>query len=423
MFFILDPIRYTLKMLPKTYTTFFNKKMAAILCLSFSSGVPLALTGGTLQAWMSSQKVDLTVIGIFSLVSLPYTLKFLWAPFMDRYVPRVLGRRKGWIFITQVALILALSAMAFCDPVKAPGLLAGIAFLVAFCSASQDIVIDAYRAEVLTPLELGNGAAINNFGYRMAMLFSGAFALILSDHLSWRQIYLLMAAAVGLGLITTLLISEPAGMKASRSLKEAFVGPLQEFFSRKGVLEVILFIVIYKLDVVVTLAMMTPFFMQLGFSKTDIGAVMKGFGLLATLTGTFAGGFWMIRLGIERSLWYFGILQGISGLCFYFLAKVGHHYPLMVASIATENFFSGMGNAAYAAFLMSLCNPQFTATQFALLTSLMAVTRTLIGAPTGWMAKNMGWEHYYLIAMLLSIPGLLILTRYKKWSTPSRSLT
>lgn len=395
---------------------FTHSRMLTIFLLGFFSGLPLALTGATLQAWMSSRKMDLTVIGIFSLVALPYTLKFLWSPFLDRYALPFLGRRRGWIFFSQMALVVSIGTMAFCDPAESPALIAILAFLVAFFSATQDIVIDAYKVEILEEKEFGVGAATANFGYRLAMLFSGAFALILADHFPWRTVYLIMAAPYLLGIwIISVAPESQKSIKAPRSLREAVIEPLFDFFNRKGVLELITFIIIYKLDVVVAMALMTPFMLELGFTKTDIGAVTKGFGLIATIAGTFVGGAWLTRLGIYRSLWIFGILQGISGLCFYLLAHLGHHYPMMVATIAAENFFSGMGNAAYTAFLMSLCNPRFTATQFALLTSLMALTRTLAGAPTGWLAKAVGWETYYLIALFLAIPGLLLLTRLKRW--------
>ena len=393
-----------------------TRRMLVVLLLGFSSGIPLALVGGTLQAWMASLKVDLTVIGVFSLVGLPYTLKFLWAPWMDRYVPPFLGRRRGWMMMSQLALMVALASMSFSDPVRAPGALAILALLVAFSSASQDIVVDAYKTELLHPSEFGMGAATANLGYRLAVLFSGAFALILSDRISWNAIYLIMSAFIGVGLVTSFFAPEPASSTATpKSMKEAIIDPFVDFFSRKKVLDLIAFIIVYKLDVVVAVALMTPFMMELGFTKTDIGAVTKGFGLIATLVGTFFGGAWLSRIGIKKSLWVFGILQGISGVCFYLLARIGYNYPMMVTTIAAENFFSGMGNAAYAAFLMSLCNPKFTATQFALLTSLMALTRTLAGAPTGWLAKSVGWEHYFLISILLMIPGLLLLTRYDEW--------
>ena len=405
------------------FRAFMNTRMFVVLLLGFSSGLPLALTGGTLQAWMKSVNVDLTLIGIFSMVSIPYTLKFLWAPVMDRFIPPFLGRRRGWMALTQGALILTISAMAFCDPSQSPAALAVIAFLVAFSSASQDIVVDAYKTEILVSSEFGAGAAVANLGYRIAMLVSQAFALILADHLPWRVVYLLMAATMLVGLLTSFFAPEPkSSAKAPQSLKESVVEPFREFFQRKGAWELVSFIILYKLDVVVTLALMTAFMMDLGFTKTDIGAVSKGFGLVAVIVGTFVGGAWMSRIGIHRALWTFGILQGISGLSFYLLARLGHNYPMMVITIGCENFFSGMGNAAYAAFLMSLCNPKFTATQFALLTSLMALTRVIAGAPTGWLAKTVGWENYFIIAILLAIPGLLLLTRYKVWMRRKETL-
>jgi MFS transporter, PAT family, beta-lactamase induction signal transducer AmpG len=395
---------------------FASWRMAVVLFMGFSSGIPLGLTGGTLQAWMASENVDLTVIGVFSLVGLPYSLKFFWSPLMDRSVPPFLGRRRGWVLITQICLILAISALAFSNPVTAPGALATMAVLVAFFSASQDIVIDAYRTEVLKPEELGAGSGVYIMGYRIAMLVSGALALILADHLPWRVVYLIMASVMLIGVITTILAPEPkTDAKPPKTLSEAVARPVIEFFKRRGVFEILIFILIYKLDVVMAMAMTTPFMLQIGFTKTDIGAVTKGFGMVATIIGTLTGGALMTRLGLYRSLWLFGILQGLSGLSFTLLAHLGHHYPMMVTAITVENFCSGMGTAAYSAFLMSLCNKRFTATQYALLSSLMALSRVIAGTPTGYLAKTIGWEHYFLIATFIAIPGLLMLTRYQTW--------
>ncbi len=401
----------------KTFLHVFGSwRMAVVLLTGFSSGLPLALTGGTLQAWMASEKVDLGLIGVFSLVGLPYSLKFLWSPLMDRFVPPFLGRRRGWMIICQAAVALSIAGMAFCDPVSAPALLAVLAVGLAFSSASQDIVLDAYRAEILHKDELGAGAGVYIMGYRISMLISGAFALILADHVPWRIVYLVMAGAMIIGVITSLTAPEPkVDSPPPKSLSEAVVQPFVDFFRRPGVFEILAFIIIYKLDVVMTMAMMTPFLMQLGFTKTDIGAVMKGFGMVATIVGGLAGGAWMAKLGIYRSLWIFGGLQAVSGLSFLALARAGHNYPLMVTAITMENLCSGMGTAAYSAFLMSLCNPKFTATQYALLSSLMALSRVIAGAPTGYLAKNAGWETYYLVATLIAVPGLLLLTRFKTW--------
>ena len=398
---------------------FTSRRIFFVLILGFSSGIPLALTGSTLQAWMASEKVDLAVIGIFSLVGLPYAVKYLWAPVMDRFVPPFLGRRRGWMLLTQVALFLTVAAMAFSQPKLAPGLLALLAFLVAFASASQDIVVDAWRTEVLAPEELGPGAGVHILGYRVAMLTSGAIALILADRMPWRVVYLLMAGSLAVGVAASLLAPEPeVPGKPPRTLREAVVDPFLEFFGRPGALGILAFVVFYKLDVVMASALVTPFLLELGFTKTDIGAVTKGLGMAATIAGTLAGGAVVARSGMKASLWIFGVLQSVSTLSFLALARLGHHYPMMVAAIGIENLCSGMGTAAYAAFLMSLCDKRFTATQYALLTSLMAVTRVVAGAPTGFLAKAYGWETYFLVSALAAIPGLLLLLRYDRWRSP-----
>jgi PAT family beta-lactamase induction signal transducer AmpG len=399
---------------------FGNRRVFFVLLLGFSSGIPLALTGSTLQAWMASENVDLAVIGVFSLVGLPYTVKYLWSPLMDRFVPPFLGRRRGWMLVTQVALFLAVAAMAFSEPKTHPGALAVLSFLVAFCSASQDIVVDAWRTEVLSPEELGPGAGVHILGYRVAMLTSGAIALILADRIPWRIVYLLMAGSLAVGIASSLLAPEPElAEKAPRTLKAAVVEPFLEFFARPGAAGILLFIVFYKLDVVMATALTTPFLLEIGFTKTDIGAVTKGLGMLSTIAGTLAGGAIVARAGMKASLWIFGLLQSVSTFTFWALAKSGHHYPMMVAAIGIENLCSGMGTAAYAAFLMSLCDKRFTATQYALLTSLMAVTRVIAGAPTGFLAKSYGWPAYFVFCALAAVPGLLLLLRYDRWKAPS----
>jgi MFS transporter, PAT family, beta-lactamase induction signal transducer AmpG len=401
---------------------FASRRIFFILLLGFSSGIPLALTVTTLQAWMTTVGVDLTVIGIFSLVGLPYTVKYLWAPLMDRYVPPFLGRRRGWMLMTQLALALAIAAMAFSDPKGATALFALLAFLVAFFSASQDIVVDAYRTDVLEPGELGPGASVYILGYRIAMLTSGAFALILADRLPWKAVYLLMAGSMFVGVIASLLAPEPrTGARPPASLKEAVVSPFLEFFARPGAAGILAFVVLYKLGDVVAAALTTPFMLQLGFTTTDIGAVTKGLGMGATMLGALVGGAVVARAGMRNSLLVFGILQAVSNLAFVALAHLGRHYPMMVAAIGFENLCGGMGTAAFAAFLMSLCDKRFTATQYALLTSLMAVTRVIAGAPTGFLAKTLGWEQYFLLSALLAVPGLLLLFRFSRWTAPVES--
>ena len=406
------------------FAVFRSPRLFWVLLLGFSSGIPLALTGTTLQAWMATDKIDLTVIGVFSLVGLPYTVKYLWAPVMDRFIPPFLGRRRGWMLVTQLGLVFAISAMAFSNPAGATTLFAVLAFLVAFVSASQDVVVDAYRTEVLEPVELGPGAGVHILGYRIAMLTSGALALILADRLPWKTVYLLMAGSMLVGVIASVFSPEPQlEERPPASLKEAVVQPFVEFLSRSGALGILLFVILYKLDVVMATALTTPFMLELGFTKTDIGAVTKGFGMIATIVGTLAGGAVVARAGMKASLWLFGILQSVSTLAFLGLARLGHHYPMMVAAIGLENLCSGMGTAAYVAFLMSLCNKRFTATQYALLTSLMAITRVIVGAPTGYLAKTIGWELYFLVSMLAAVPGLLLLLLYPRWTAPSPTTT
>jgi PAT family beta-lactamase induction signal transducer AmpG len=405
-------------------SVFRSPRLFWVLLLGFSSGIPLALTGTTLQAWMATEKIDLTIIGVFSLVGLPYSVKYLWAPVMDRFIPPFLGRRRGWMLVTQLGLVLAIAAMAFSDPAGATTLFAVLAFLVAFVSASQDIVVDAYRTEVLEPLELGPGAGVHIMGYRIAMLTSGAIALILADRLPWKTVYLLMAGSLLVGVVASILSPEPAlKEKPPASLKEAVVEPFLEFLSRRGAVGILLFVILYKLDVVMATALTTPFMLELGFTKTDIGAVTKGLGMAATIVGTLAGGAVVARMGMKASLWIFGILQSVSTLAFLVLARLGHHYPAMVAAIGLENLCSGMGTAAYAAFLMSLCNKRFTATQYAILTSLMAITRVIVGAPTGYLAKTYGWEIYFLVSMVAAVPGLLLLLQYSRWTATSLTTT
>ena len=393
-----------------------NRRLAAILLLGFSSGLPLNLTGSTLQAWMKTENVDLTLIGIFSLVGLPYALKFLWSPLMDRYVPPFLGRRRGWMLVCQAALVIAIVIQAFSSPAKFPVAAATIAFVVAFFSASQDIVIDAYRTDVLDPHEMGPGASLNILGYRIANLVSGAIALALAQYLAWKLVYLAMAATMAVGAVTSFLAPEPkVQVQPPKTLKAAVVEPFFEFLKRPGALEILAFIIFYKVDTVIANALVTPFLLDLGFEKITIGAVYKGVGFVATLVGAVAGGALMVRLGMKRSLWVFGLTQGISGLSFAMLAHMGHSYPMLVTAVAVENICSAMGTAAFAAFMMSICDHRFTATQYALLTSLMALTRIIGGAPTGFMAKALGWQTYFIVSVFAMIPGLLLLTRYDRW--------
>lgn len=381
--------------------------MAAMAVLGFSSGLPLALTGGTLQAWMAVVGVDLKTIGIFSLVGLPYTLKFLWSPLMDRYVPPLLGRRRGWMVATQIALMLGIVAMGLTSPRDAILAMGFLALIVAFSSASQDIVIDAYRTDVLAEKERGAGTAVFVTGYRIAMLISGALALILSDQIGWRATYLFMAALVVVGMSGVLLAREPVAAVAPRSLREAIQGPLRDFFGRKGAVSLLLLIVLFKLGDAYAGTLTTAFLIRgVGFTPTEIGTVNKGLGLISVIVGAGIGGSLMVKLGLFRSLVAFGILQAVSNLSFSALALAGKSYPMMIFAVAFENLTGGMGTAAFVALLMALCDKRFSATQFALLSSLAALGRVFISPTSGFMVEAMGWAAFFFLTAVTALPGL-----------------
>lgn len=403
------------------FSIFANRRLAITLIMGFFSGLPLALTASTFQAWMVTENINLTTIGIFGLVGLPYSMKFLWSPLMDRYAPPFLGRRRGWILLAQLGLAVTIGCLALLHPSNAPVLVAILATLLAFLSASQDIVIDAYRIELLRPEEFGMGAGLVTMGYRIAMLTSGALALILSDHMPWRSVYLIMAGIMLLGTVVTIFAPEvESKILPPRNLSDAVVLPFVEFFKRKGAFEMLAFMILYKLDATMTMTLSPSFMIRgLGFSKTDIGAVNNLFGMVATICGTLLGGTLMVRLKLLRSLWIFGIFQMVSTLSYSMLAYAGKNYSAMVTAIALENFCSGLANAAFAAFIMSLSNKRFTATQYALLTSFMALARYMASAPSGFLAQSLGWQQYFLLCMVCGIPGLLLLFRFPKWTMPT----
>jgi PAT family beta-lactamase induction signal transducer AmpG len=402
---------------------FQSRKMAALLFLGFASGLPLFLTSKTLQAWMTVERVDLGAIGLFSLVSLPYSLKFIWSPLLDRFVPPFLGRRRGWLVLTQGGLLLAIAAMALQRPSQALQLLAINALLIAFFSASQDIAFDAYRTDVLEQREMGAGAAVAVLGYRIALIVTGSLALILADRIPWSTVYLLMSALMVIGLCASLWAPEPRQQeRPPTSLADAVSLPFIEFFQRSGLLRgvlILLFIVLYKLGDALANNMSTPFLLQTGFSQTDIGAIQGGMGLLATIVGTLAGGAILSKIGIHRSLWVFGALQAVSNLAYFFLAQIGKNYSFLVLTINIENFCAGLGTAAFVAFLMNLCNQRFSATQYALLSSLMAVSRDILVAPAGSLAKATGWPLFFLISIVAAVPGLLLLPVFAPWNPRS----
>jgi PAT family beta-lactamase induction signal transducer AmpG len=396
----------------------FSGRMLVAFLMGYSCGLPLLLTMGVLQAWMKEAGVDLTWIGMITLVQLPYAWKFVWAPFLDRFTLPFLGRRRGWLFVVQLALIGAIAGLGFSDPVEHVAMMIFAAMLVAFFSASQDIVVDAYRREDLPDEELGLGSSLYIYGYRIGMWLASGGGLILADHLSFSKVYFIMAFCMLPGVITTLFAPEPrVSAGVPQTLKEAIIQPMVEYFSRSGALWMLAFILLYKIGDTMAAAITTPFYLDIGFSKTEIGTVVKLFGSWATIGGALLGGVLILRLGIHRSLWVFGILQALSTAGFAILARIGHSISALSGVIAFENLSSGMGTAAFVAFMASITNKKFTATQYALLTSIMGLPRVLASAPTGFMAKHIGWESFFIICAVIAIPGMLLLLKFAPWDS------
>ena len=395
------------------YTAVFtSRKILLLLLLGFSSGLPLALTGATLQAWLAVEGIDIQAIGWFTLVGQPYVYKFLWAPLMDRYSIPLLGRRRGWLVVTQGALLLAIACMGTVSPKEAPFLLAGLALAVAFLSASQDIVFDAYRADVLGAEERGAGAAVSVLGYRIAMLASGGLALILVDNwISWTQAYWLMAALMLVGVTATWAAAEPATPpRLPKTLAEAVREPLAEYFSRHGAWLLLLLIILYKLGDAFAGTLTTAFLLRgAGFSLTDVGWANKWLGVGATILGLLIGGALMARLRLFKSLLLFGFLQAFTNLGFMLLAAAGKSYPLMITVIAAENLCGGMGTAAFVALLMAMCDQRFSATQYALLSALASLGRVYVGPAAGTLAGSLGWTTFFLFTFLVALPGVAVL--------------
>lgn len=392
----------------------FNARMMTILFLGFSSGLPLALSAGTLQAWLADVDVDIRSIGWFSLAGIPYTLKFIWSPLMDRFVPNNLGRRRGWMFLTQCMLLILITAMGLLTPDEHLKIMGMVAFFIAFCSASQDIAFDAYRTDILPARERGFGAAVSVGGYRVAMLASGAGALIIAGHSDWKTAYLIMSGLMLIGMTTSFFCQQPVDNNAPKSLHDAVFKPFVEFINRPAAILLLTLIILYKLGDAFAGTLTTAFLIQaLDFSISEVGVVNKGFGLIATLVGAFLGGGIMIQLGLYRSLLWFGILQAITNLGFMILAIIGKSYLGMMTVIGLENLSGGMGTAAFVALLMSLCNHKYTATQFALLSALAAIGRVFVGPPSGEIVASYGWIIFFMLTFFIALPGLYLLIRLK----------
>ena len=396
----------------------FNRRMLICVFVGFSSGLPLYLLINLVPAWLRTEKVDLTAIGLFNLVQFPYIWKFLWSPLLDRYA-LPLGRRRGWMFGMHVALIASIAALGRLDPSTQIWSIAYLAAGVAFFSASLDIAMDAFRRELLPDAELGLGNSIYVNAYRISSLVPGSLALILADRMPWSQVFLVTALFMLPGLVMTLVVREPTAAAPPRTIFKAVVEPFREFFTRKGwrqALLVLLFIFLYKLGDSMATALATPFYLEMGFTKTQIGIVAKNAGLWASVAGGMLGGLWMVKIGINRGLWLFGGVQMVSILGFAWLSTLGATslFALGVV-IAFEALGVGLGTVAYVAFIARATDPRFTATQFALFTSLSAVPRTLVNATTGWIVAQTGWFDFFLLCTLLAVPGMALLLRVAPW--------
>lgn len=403
----------------------FNKRMLICIFTGFTSGLPLYILISLLPAWLRSEGVNLKAIGLFALIQLPFTWKFIWAPFFDRYVPP-LGRRRGWLFITQTALLISLPVFGSLQPALDLWTIAYLAGVVAFFSASQDVVIDAYRRELLPDIELGLGNAIHVNAYKIAGLVPGSLSLILADILPWSSVFLITALFMLPGLCMTLLVNEPQLKRgAPKTLKQAVIEPFHEFITRHGwrsALLVLAFIFFYKLGDSMATALATPFYLDMGFSKTEIGLIAKNAGLWPSVIGGLLGGIWMIKLGINRALWIFGIVQMIAILGFAWLATLGHSLPWLAIVIGMEALGVGLGTAAFVAFIAHTTHPLYTATQFALFTSLAAVPRTVANAATGYLVDWLGWVSFFLFCFVIALPGMLLLLKVAPWNGKEKPL-
>jgi MFS transporter, PAT family, beta-lactamase induction signal transducer AmpG len=407
----------------KNISPYLEKKMLVTLGMGFVSGVPLLLTITLLQAWLTDEGVSKSTIGLFALVGVPYSLKFLWAPIFDRYIISKLGRRRGWILITQVLLIFSIIGLGMTNPAMNAANVALLAIFVTFFSASQDIVIDAYRRESLSDNEQVLGASSYVLGYRIGMLSAGAGGLILADLMSYQFVYLIMALVMIGGVLITLIADEPLNFSEPSTFLDAVRNPFVEFFKRHGdninnnisiPILILLFILLYKVGDTMAHSLSTNFYLEMGYTKTEIGTIVKVFGLIATLVGAFIGGLLSIKIGLYKSLVSFGIFQAIATLGFSVLAISTKSLILLASVITLENLAAGMGYTAYLAFIANMTNKQFTATQFALMTAIMSLPRTLFSGSSGFLVEILGWEYYFIFCSLIAFPALIILRKLRK---------
>ncbi|KJV05113.1 AmpG family muropeptide MFS transporter [Methylocucumis oryzae] len=400
------------------WPAFLTSRLLICVFTGFSSGLPLYILISLVPAWLRTEHVDLKEIGLFSLIQLPYTWKFLWAPFFDRY-NLLLGRRRGWMLLIQCALLFTIPTLGLFEPKLNLSMIIALSVILAVLSASQDIVLDAYRRELLVDSELGLGNAIHVNAYKIAGLVPGSLALILADYLTWQWVFVITALFMLPGMIMSLVVAEPLQADTQpKSLKQAIVEPCREFFTRNRIstaLLILAFMFFYKLGDSMATALATPFYLDMGYSKTEIGLVAKNAGLWPSVIGGLLGGLWMLKLGINKALWLFGLMQMLAILGFAWLTTVTHTLLGLALVIGFEAFGVGLGTAAFVAFIAKTTHPLYTATQFALFTSLTAIPRTVANAATGFLVDALGWSHFYFLCFALAVPGMLLLLKVAPW--------
>ncbi len=391
-----------------------TKDIATVTVLGFASGIPFPLVSGTLQAWLTSEGIDIKTIGILTILTFPYSFKFLWSPFFDKFNIPKLGRRRGWILICQILILLGIALMITLTPEHLI-LFSAIAAGVAFFSASQDISIDAYRTEILKPKDRGLGASFAVTAYRIALIIAGGLCLLLADHLGWQAALAIISSLLVIGIIITLWADEPDGIKKPRTLRESFIEPFKELLKREKSLLLLLFIILYKIGDAYAGSLSTTFFIRgIGFSLTEIGTVNKIGGLISAIAGSIIGGVLLTKMNLYRALILFGIFQALSNLMFMILAIAGKSFALFVSTVIIENFTGGMGTTAFLALLMALCNHRFAATQYAVFSSLASLGRVIISPTSGFVVDAIGWETFYLLTFLIAIPGLILIVKLRE---------
>jgi PAT family beta-lactamase induction signal transducer AmpG len=411
---------------PKWLAPFLERRLLICLFTGFASGLPLFIIIQLVPAWLRSEGVGLKEIGFFALVGIPYTWKFIWSPLMDRYAPAPMGRRRGWMLITQVLMLASIGFLGYLDPQTQLKEIAILCAITAFLSASLDISIDAFRREILPDRELGLGNSIHVTTYRLAGLIPGSLSLILADHYAWNIVFIVTAAFLSLGIGMTLFSKEPeVSIQRPHTLKAAVTEPFIEFFSRHGVrsaLWILSFMFLYKLGDSMATALATPFYLDLGFTMSEIGIVAKHAALWPAIIGGIMGGIIMLRIGINKALWLFGFAQIVSILGFVILAEVGYNLWVLAGVIGFEYLGVGLGTAAFVAFIARTTSPAYTATQLALFTALTALPRTFANSTTGIIVEQVGWTNFYLICTVIAVPGMVLLLKIAPWNEQTSDL-